>query len=498
IWEKTFSVTRRGYDKAEVASYLARVAYEIEQGSATPTDEPAEAEARADSGPTSEKLAEHGEPRGDGDLFAEGTDQPRDQPAAATGVDDDEAFVAAMSDRTGDDPSLGPDPDLAGATAEHSPEWTDITRGDEADREADDEAQGSSAEAEPSPSAEVEVAPAASLDTLLGEVAPADTRPKLPGLPPIPELPDQAATAAPRSTSAGSRLSFDDDGFQQAAAEITSLMRQAHESALRLRAQAENEVRATIESTETELSERRRIQLEHLEAQRHQAEVQIADARRDAEMYVSETKTRADRYLAETRAEADSYAERQRSQADTDSKALLAEAESYARATTENADDYDRRSRADADSYAARVRAEAETAAKRIIDEAEKVTVEMRATAEKQRNDSAEVLEKATAEAEAIRRAAHDEADRILHSARTDAVARSSDVLERGRALVQSLASLESDSRRRLVEAQQAINSALDATTVTQLPDAALNDRIDQLTAELDELAESMGDADAG
>lgn len=31
IRRKTFSVTRRGYDRAEVASYLARIAHELEQ-----------------------------------------------------------------------------------------------------------------------------------------------------------------------------------------------------------------------------------------------------------------------------------------------------------------------------------------------------------------------------------------------------------------------------------------------------------------------------------
>ena len=38
IRQKTFSVTRRGYDKAEVASYLARVAYELEQDTGRGTD----------------------------------------------------------------------------------------------------------------------------------------------------------------------------------------------------------------------------------------------------------------------------------------------------------------------------------------------------------------------------------------------------------------------------------------------------------------------------
>jgi hypothetical protein len=84
-----------------------------------------------------------------------------------------------------------------------------------------------------------------------------------------------------------------------------------------------------------------------------------------------------------------------------------------------------------------------------------------------------------------------------MGSAREDALTRSNDVLERGRALVQSLSSLEGDSRRRLVEAQQAINSALDATTVTQLPDADLNTRIAELSAELQDLSDSVNEADA-
>ena len=292
-------------------------------------------------------------------------------------------------------------------------------------------------------------------------------------------------------------MSYDDDGFQQAASEITSLMRQAHESALRLRAQAENEVRAAVDATETELNERRRVQLEHLELQRNQAEQQIADVRAVADQYAAETKSRADRYINETRAEADAYADRIRSQADTDAKALTAEAESYARATTDNADDYDRRTRSDADAYAARNRSESEIAAKRIIDEAESVGVELRASAQREKAESSAELERVQAEAESIRRAAHDEADHILRSAQEEALSRSNDILERGRALVQSLASLEGDSRRRLVEAQQAINSALDATTVSQLPDADLNSRIADLTAELEALDGMVNDADA-
>ena len=501
IRRKSFSVTRRGYDKAEVSSYLARVAYEIEQERAAGSSQP-----QAEVDPVFESPTPEASPEvTDTDLFGAvetaATEVSADEveaaepavaeegsastPAAAeSDANEDEAnqaFVSAMNDASGDDPALadlesaadGPDSSGALSTA------SDI-------------------DSQPTVPGDVTVDTRGDLADLVESVPVADTRPNLPSLPPLPELPSMSPVPTPTNTG-GSRMAFDDDGFQQAAAEITSLMRQAHESALRLRAQAENEVRAAVDATESELNERRRIQLEHLELQRAQVETQVTDARQTADTYASEAKAQADRYLGETRSEADAYAERQRSQADTDAKAATAEAETYARATCDNADDYDRRTRADADAYATRARSEAENASKRIVDEADKVAVEMRATAERERSDSSSELNGARAEADTVRRGAHDEADRILSAAREDALGRSSDVLERGRALVQSLAGLESDSRRRLVEAQQAINSALDATTVTQLPDAELNSRIEELSNELDDLAGSLNeDIEAG
>jgi DivIVA domain-containing protein len=539
IRQKTFSVTRRGYDKAEVASYLARIAYELEQDTAEAQTAPAD------------------EPASDGaDVAHIGIDADADD---STEDDEHRAFVAALTDESGDDPAFGDvaRPGLAeAASVDDEPEVVAVAEEDEisfadetevaavAEEEeeeeeedeisfadetevaavaeedeisfadetevasADDDIEVDVVEAEPEEdvvaSTEIDHVRVAALPaessyitSALPDVPAAETRPKLPSLPPLPEIPSVAPMQMP-ATTGGTPMSFDDDGFQQAASEITSLMRQAHEGALRLRAQAESEVRTAIDATETELNERRRVQLEHLDLQRGQAEQQITDAREVADKYAAETKTRADRYINETRAEADAYADRIRTQADTDAKALTAEAESYARATNDNADDYDRRTRSDADSYSTRIRADGETSAKQVIDEAENIGVELRATAAKEKAEAASALETAQSEAESIRRAGHDEADHILGSAQENALSRSNEILERGRALVQSLASLESDSRRRLVEAQQAINSALDATTVSQLPDADLNSRIAELSAELEDLDRAVGEADAG
>ena len=517
IRQKTFSVTRRGYDKAEVASYLARIAYELEQDTAEAQTAPAD------------------EPASDGaDVAHIGIDADADD---STEDDEHRAFVAALTDESGDDPAFGDvarpglaeadsvddEPEVVAVAEEDEISFADETEVASADEDeedeisfadetevasADDDIEVDVVEAEPEEdvvaSTEIDHVRVAALPaessyitSALPDVPAAETRPKLPSLPPLPEIPSAAPMQMP-ATTGGTPMSFDDDGFQQAASEITSLMRQAHEGALRLRAQAESEVRTAIDATETELNERRRVQLEHLDLQRGQAEQQITDAREVADKYAAETKTRADRYINETRAEADAYADRIRTQADTDAKALTAEAESYARATNDNADDYDRRTRSDADSYSTRIRADGETSAKQVIDEAENIGVELRATAAKEKADAASALETAQSEAESIRRAGHDEADHILGSAQENALSRSNEILERGRALVQSLASLESDSRRRLVEAQQAINSALDATTVSQLPDADLNSRIAELSAELEDLDRAVGEADAG
>jgi len=71
IRQKTFLVTRRGYDKAEVASYLARIAHELEE------DAPGAPAAVADD--TDNEDAAH------------------------------RAFVAALTDDTDDDPGLSDD-----------------------------------------------------------------------------------------------------------------------------------------------------------------------------------------------------------------------------------------------------------------------------------------------------------------------------------------------------------------------------------------------------
>jgi DivIVA domain-containing protein len=536
VRQKTFSVIRRGYDRAEVASYLARIALQLEgaTGVADADLDPELTDAVvAEEPPAEETASDDAEPAGS-DLFASVIDEPKVLADADEDAEHDD-FVAAMRDTSGDDPSLTDLRDEAEDEAgDDLDEVVEEILADEPITPARVEPIGTDAAAEPVVAEEeseiasdVEIAAepdvveeiaeepaAAALDddttddepvfdvepvAAAVEAVPTASGPTIPTLPPLPDLPSISAPSAtgmePLSTS--SRMSFDDDGFQQAATEISALMHQAHESSLRLRAQAEAEVRSSIEATEAELNERRRVQSEHLEAQRLQAEQQILAARADSDEYVAEMKSRADRYFAETKAEADVYADRHRTQADTDAKALLAEAESYAKATTENADDYDRRTRADADSYAARARAESETTAKRIIGEAETVGVELRGTAERERADAKELLTQANKEAESTRSAASDEAERIRRSAREDALARSSDVLERSRTLVQSLASLEGESRRRLAEAQQAIGAALEATTITQLPDSELNAKIDELT----DIAASVvdkTDADAG
>ena len=129
------------------------------------------------------------------------------------------------------------------------------------------------------------------------------------------------------SLGAAASSGSSDVDFQQAAAEMSGLLRQAHESSLRLRAQAESEVKNAIEACDAELAERRRTHAEMLESQRTTAEEQIASARAEADQYIVEQRSRADTYARETREQADAYAERRQSQADTEAKAMLAEAE---------------------------------------------------------------------------------------------------------------------------------------------------------------------------
>ncbi|GEM_PF-2500328 len=90
-----------------------------------------------------------------------------------------------------------------------------------------------------------------------------------------------------------------------ASSEIAALLRDAHDAALRLRAQAEADVRTTIDAARSAVEQRTANQLRELAAQREQSQRQQADLLHRAELHAIETRNQADRAAAETRAAAE-------------------------------------------------------------------------------------------------------------------------------------------------------------------------------------------------
>jgi DivIVA domain-containing protein len=495
IRQRSFSVTRRGYDRAEVASFLASIASHL--GSTDPASLSQKTFAKTRRGYDPDEVDAYlailasqlgGSPIDT--IFSSETPEVVEQPqpdaddfdiTAERSILDEDAehneFVAALSEVMFEEPAAADSPAFTGSRIEAG----ELTGDEFADDNADIDATAREAIETPleEPSFEETPEPVAPR-------AAAPSKVHIPTLPPLPEMaPVSVANVA--ALAPGGDGDLDEDGFQQAATEITALMQQAHGSALRLRSQAESEIRTVVEATEAELKERRRVEAAHLESQRTQAEKQIAAARSEAEAYVIEAKTRADRYLSDTKSEADAYAERQRSQSDTDTKTLVAEAESYAKATTENADDYDRRTRADSDAHSARVRSEAEAVAKRTLNLAEATGVELRAAAETERDEATRLMAEAETEAEEVRERARGDALRTLHEAHQEALRRSSVVLDQARELVANLSAIETESRDRLIEAQLSIAAAMERVTVSQLPDSDLVAKIAELVDAYDE-----------
>lgn len=303
-----------------------------------------------------------------------------------------------------------------------------------------------------------------------------------PVLPPLPsydrvDLDDVNVYA----DAAAGPLDIDEQAFQSAAADITTLMRQSHALVLRMRAEAEAKVRAAIDATDQEMRTRRDRETQQLQILRGQAEEQMQAALREAKVYSDESRQQAGRYLADTKAEADRYVEQRQLSTDAEADRLVSDADAQARVMIEGADDQSRKVRADADAYAARARTEATAEERRTLEAAEVGAAEMRDETSVLRQQAADTLAEARREADRSREQSIQASEQIVVDAHETAIARSQEVMEQARDLVATLTEVESETHTRLLEARRVLAEVVERTTVSATPDDGLAARIDDL-----------------
>ena len=309
-----------------------------------------------------------------------------------------------------------------------------------------------------------------------------DLQATAPVLPPLPsydrvDLDDVNVYA----DAAAGPLDIDEQAFQSAAADITTLMRQSHALVLRMRAEAEAKVRAAIDATDQEMRTRRERETHQLHILRSQAEEQMQAALREAKVYSDESRQRAGRYLADTKAEADRYVEQRQVSADAEADRLVSDADVQARTMIDAADDQSRKVRADADAFAARVRTEATAEERRTLEAAEIGAAETRDETAELRQQATDTLAEARREADRIREQSVEAAEQIVVEAHETAIARSQEVMEQARDLVATLTEVESETHTRLLEARRVLAEVVERTTLAATPDDGLAARIDDL-----------------
>jgi len=103
------------------------------------------------------------------------------------------------------------------------------------------------------------------------------------------ERPPEEAPAAP--------------SVKAASDQIAELLRESHNHAIRLRSQAEADVRSTVDAAQAEVDQRRRDQLRELDEQRHQAETEAMRIVAAARMEADKMKAAAQAVLTQATAE---------------------------------------------------------------------------------------------------------------------------------------------------------------------------------------------------
>jgi len=120
----------------------------------------------------------------------------------------------------------------------------------------------------------------------------------------------------------------------EASEQIAALLRESHDHALRLRTQAEADVRSTIDAAQAEVDQRRRSQMRELDEQRHQAELEAHRRVSTAQIEADTIRAAAQAVLTQARAEIEAVKalaqhnmaeiEEARSRAISDSRQMLA------------------------------------------------------------------------------------------------------------------------------------------------------------------------------
>lgn len=460
-----FPTARRGFDQNEVRQYLNQLASGFQQA---PIGEVAEEPPLKESDGEIDVLAERPD---DPEVFDEFVEQ------LTTSVDGepDEADLF-------DNPADLPEPMIPTATAPvaeaPAPAAPEPVVESEPPAPATPEPVASTPAPAPAAPPQPDPTPAPAYEP----VASYDPEPTAPALPPLPSYDrvDLGNVGAYADAAAGP-LDIDEQAFQSAAADITTLMRQSHALVLRMRAEAEAKVRQAIEATDQEMRTRRDRETHQLHILRGQAEEHMQASLRDAKAYSDQARQRAGRYLADTKAEADRYVEQRQASADVEADRLVSDADLQARSIIEAADDQSRKVRADVDAFAAKVRSEATTEERRTLEAAEKGAAELREETAELRQQATDALAEARRTADRIREESIEDSEQIIVDAHDSAIAQSQEVMEQARDLVATLTEVEYETHTRLLEARRVLAEVVERTSVSSTPDDGLAARIDDL-----------------
>lgn len=157
---------------------------------------------------------------------------------------------------------------------------------------------------------------------------------------PIDETPQPVAEPAPEPTSSFRTITGDD--FDRVGNEISLMLRQAQESALKIRTDAEIEARTLVDQVRLDIESDRAAHEQAASELIARTEERASQLRSDAENYAAETRRAADEFAAAKRDEVESYQRDAEVAADSDRKLAAEKLESAKReaeATLLNAND---------------------------------------------------------------------------------------------------------------------------------------------------------------
>lgn len=258
------------------------------------------------------------------------------------------------------------------------------------------------------------------------------------------------------------------------AADISTFLQQSHAQVSRMRAEAEAKIRRAIEANDQEMQARHDRETQQLKLLRSQAEEEMQESLRAAEVHGQQVRQQASRALAETRAEADRSAEQRRASADVEADRLVCEADIRARSMIETADEESRAVRADADAFADRIRSETTPHVRGPTEAASDAAAELRAEAGTLRQQAADTLTEAQRTVADIRQDSLEDARHILADTHMAAISRSRDVMEEAYSLVVALGEVESDVETRLAEVRRMLDDVKESAFTSSVPRADL------------------------